>query len=144
MLGGQSRSPSDGAAGRRTAMTEAGKATTAEPTERTLRHHLKAFGAGDLVAIMVDYADDALMITADETFRGHEQIRRFFAGIFGKVFPQGWSSISMTKQVVEGDIAYIIWTGTCAAFTVPFATDTFIHRDGKIIAQTFAAQFEKK
>jgi ketosteroid isomerase-like protein len=123
-------------------MTEAGKATTTEQTERTLRHHLKAFGAGDLEAIMVDYADDALLITADDTFRGHEQIRNFFAGIFGKVFPQGWSSIKVTRQVVEGDLAYITWSGTSAAIKVPFATDTFLHRDGKIIAQTFAAVIE--
>jgi hypothetical protein len=41
-------------------------------------------------------------------------------------------------------MAYILWSGSSALYNATFATDTFVMRDGKIVAQTFAAQLEKK
>jgi ketosteroid isomerase-like protein len=125
-------------------MTEAGKASVTEQTEKVLQHHLNAFSAGDVAAILADYADDALIITANETFKGLAEIRRWFTHLFADVFPPGRSSLKLSKQVVEGEVAFILWSGTAPNLHVPFATDTFILRDGKIVAQTFAAQMETK
>jgi hypothetical protein len=36
---------------------------------------------------------------------------------------------------VEGDLGYITWSAGAA---LPLGTDTFLVRDGKIVAQTFA------
>jgi ketosteroid isomerase-like protein len=121
-------------------MTEAGKTTVTERSEKTLSHHLKAFGTGDLEAIMVDYAEDVLLITPEEIFKGAGQVRSFFTQLFARIFPEGWSALQLEKQVVEGEVAYIIWSGASAHLNVPFATDTFIIREGKITAQTFAAR----
>jgi len=41
-------------------------------------------------------------------------------------------------------MAYIVWSGESGKLKIPFATDTLIVRDGKIVAQTFAAQMERK
>ena len=38
-----------------------------------------------------------------------------------------------TKQVVEGEIAYILWSGSSPHYKAPLATDTFVMRDGKIV-----------
>jgi ketosteroid isomerase-like protein len=38
-------------------------------TEKTLCRHWQAFGAGDVEAIMADYAGDAVLITPEGTLR---------------------------------------------------------------------------
>lgn len=121
-------------------MTEARKATVTERSQATLRHHLEAFSVGNLAEIMVDYAEDVLLITPDTIFEGAAEIRSFFTRLFCKIFPAGWSSLQLEKQIVEGEIAYIIWSGATSHLHVPFATDTFVIRDAKIIAQTFTAR----
>jgi hypothetical protein len=115
-----------------------------EQTEKTLLHHWEAFGAGDVEAIMADYAEDAVLITQDGTLRGQAQIRSLFAQIFANMFPPAKTSLNLAKQVVEGEMAYILWSGSSPHYDAPFATDTFVIRDGKIVAQTFAAQLEAK
>ena len=93
---------------------------------------------------MADYADDAVLITPEGTLKGLAQIRPLFAKIFANMFPPNSTSLNLTKQVVEGEIAYILWSGSSAYYNALFATDTFVMRDGKIVAQTFAAQLETK
>ena len=113
-------------------------------TEKTLRRHWQAFGAGDVEAIMADYADDAVLITPEGTLKGAAQIRSLFEKILANMFPAYKSSLNLAKQVVEGDVAYILWSGNSPSYNAPFATDTFIMRNGKIVAQTFAAQLKEK
>jgi ketosteroid isomerase-like protein len=115
-----------------------------EQTEKTLLHHWQAFGAGDVEAIIADYAEDAVLITPDGARKGHAQIRSLFTQIFATIFPPDSTSLHLAKQVVEGEIAYILWAGSSAHYKAPLATDTFVMRDGKIVAQTFAAQLEAK
>jgi ketosteroid isomerase-like protein len=115
-----------------------------EQTEKTLLHHLQAFGVGDVDAVMADYSEDAVLITPDRTLKGHTQIRSLFEQIFANMFPPDSTSLNLAKQVVEGEIAYILWSGSSPHYNAPLATDTFVMRDGKIVAQTFAAQLEGK
>ncbi len=70
-------------------------------------------------------------------FGGLDEIRDFFTGFLANVLtPEFLSSFKMLRQDVEGEIAYIVST---AGDTVPFATDTLIVRNGKILTQTFAS-----
>jgi hypothetical protein len=50
----------------------------------------------------------------------------------------------MLKQVIEGEIAYIAWTFESEKVSIPFGSNTFVIRDGKIVTQTFAAQMLPK
>jgi hypothetical protein len=110
-----------------------------EQAEKTLLRHWQAFGAGDIEAIMADYAEDAVLITPDGVVKGQAQIQSLFVQMFTNMFPP-----DKTKQVVDGEIAYILWSGSSPYYNIPFATDTFVIRDRKIVAQTFAAQLEGK
>ena len=120
------------------------KVNISEQAQKTLLHHWQAFKAGDVEAIMADYSEDAIPITPDRTMKGRAQIRSLFAQIFANTFPPGSASLTLAKQVVEGEIAYILWSGSSAHYNAPFCTDTFVMRDGKIVAQTFAAQLLPK
>ena len=115
-----------------------------EQTEKTLLRRWQAFEAGDIEALMADYAEDAVLITPDGALKGHAQIRSLFAQMFTNTFPPDKTSLNVAKQVVDGEIAYILWWGSSFYYNIPLVIDTFVIRDGKIVAQTFAAQLEGK
>jgi len=50
----------------------------------------------------------------------------------------------MQQQYVEGDYAYILWSAETADNCYEAATDTFVVRNGKIVAQSFAAKITPK
>jgi ketosteroid isomerase-like protein len=107
-------------------------------TETVLNDHLEMFGEQDLDGIVADYADDAIVITNDETYRGTEEIRELFKEFF-REFSADDVSFSLEKQTVEGDIAYIIWNAETPENEYEFTTDTFVVRDGEITVQTIGA-----
>ena len=113
-------------------------------TEQVLGRHWRDFVAGNLESIMSDYAQDALLVSAMATLKGHAQIRPMFESVFSHLFPPGTSTLQLEKQSIEGELGFIIWSASAPKYEVPFATDTFWIRDGKISVQTFAANMIKK
>ena len=99
-------------------------------TEEALHKHLQAFGSGDVEAIMADYDEDAVFITPERTRRGRPEIRLFVESLVAD-FPLG-SALEVSQQIIEGEIAYIVWSGESEKLKIPFATDTFVVREGKI------------
>ena len=59
-------------------------------------------------------------------------------------FAKPGSSFTMQQRWIDGDHAYILWTAETADNSYEFATDTFVVRDGKIVAQSFAAKVKPK
>src|SRR6476661_3117603 len=104
-------------------------------TEATLNHHLQSFGEG-VDAIMMDYTPDSVLFTPDGALRGLTPIRAFFDGFLRSSPPELLQAMTMVRQEIHGDVAYIIWK---AEPFIPLATDTFVVRDGKIAAQSFVA-----
>jgi ketosteroid isomerase-like protein len=100
-------------------------------TESIVEHHLGALQAGDVDEVMKDYADDAVMITAGMgVAEGTEALRTAFSMI-----PEGmFAGFEITEMVVAGETAMVNWTTD----SLSFGTDTFVVRDGKIMAQTVA------
>jgi ketosteroid isomerase-like protein len=101
-------------------------------TEVTLVHHLQATTIDD---ILTDYTEDSILFTATGPIRGLAGLRAFFEGFFGHTPPGFAAAYKMVRQDVIGEIAYIVWK---AEPFVLLASDTFVVRDGKIMAQTFA------
>ena len=48
------------------------------------------------------------------------------------------------QQSIEGDYAYIVWTAETADNVYEVGTDTFVVRDGKIVAQSFTGKITPK
>ena len=108
-------------------------------TKDVLDHHLKAFDQGDLEGVLSDYASDAVFLTKDGARRGVDAIRPLFEALIAE-FEKPGTTFNMKQQLVEGDYAYILWTAKTADNVYELATDTFVVREGKIVAQSFTAK----
>jgi ketosteroid isomerase-like protein len=103
-------------------------------TEAILTHHLQAIPQG-VDQIMTDYTEESVLFTQNGPLKGLAAIRQFFDNFVSGAPPELIQAITVTRQDVHGEVAYIVWH---AAPFIPLATDTFVVRDDKILAQTFA------
>ena len=112
-------------------------------TQDVLDHHLKCFGEGNLEGILADYSSDAVLFMPAGPLKGPDAIKPVFQAIFSE-FAKPGASFAMHQQSVEGDYAYILWSAETADSSYDAATDTFVVRNGKIVAQSFAAKITPK
>jgi ketosteroid isomerase-like protein len=112
-------------------------------TKDVIEHHLKCFSEGDLKGILSDYTPIAVLFTPEGTLRGIDAIRPLFQAMIAE-FGKPGSAFSMKQQFVEDEHGYIVWTAETADNVYEFATDTFVVRDGKILAQSFACKIIPK
>jgi len=112
-------------------------------TKDVVDRHLESFGKGDLKGILSDYAPRAVLFTPDGPLREAGAIRPFFQAMIAE-FRKPDSAFTLKQQFVEGDYAYILWTAETADNVYVLGTDTFVVRDGKIVAQSFAGKITPK
>lgn len=106
-------------------------------TKAVLDHHWETFVSNDLDGVMEDYTDESILITPNGTFMGLEQIRGNFVNAF-KAFPTRGAELTLNTNLAVKDVGYILWEAETPEFSLTYATDTFIIRNGKIVRQTFA------
>lgn len=109
--------------------------TLSDETAAVLARHIAAVKARDVDAIMSNFADDAIVFTPDGPVRGCQAIRKDTETFFANTPPELVDRLEVVRQDVEGDVAYLIWK---AEPFVSLATESFVIRGGKILAQTFA------
>lgn len=112
-------------------------------TKQVLNHHLKCFGEGDLNGILSDYAPGAVLFTPGGPLRGADAMRSLFQGMIAE-FGKPGATFRMKDQFIEGDYAYILWTGETADNVYELGTDTFVVKDGQIVAQSFTGKITPK
>jgi len=112
-------------------------------TEAVIDHHLEAFGNGDIDDLMVDYSDNSILITPGRTLNNLNEIYALFNKFITDVIMPG-SDFELSKKIINGDIAYLIWSAESDNYRIPFGTDTFVIKDGKIATQTVALVLEQK
>ncbi len=112
-------------------------------TKDVIDHHLKCFGDSNLDGILSDYAPNAVLFTPDGPLKGTDAIRPLFKALFAE-FGKPGSVFTMKQLSVDGDHAYILWTAETADNVYEVGTDTFVVRDSKIIAQSFAGKITPK
>jgi ketosteroid isomerase-like protein len=108
-------------------------------TKDVVDNHLKCFAEGDFKGILSDYAPGAVLFTPDGPLRGADAMRPLFQAMIAE-FGKPGATFSMKHQSVEGDYAYILWTAETADNVYEVGTDTFVVRDGKIVAQSFTGK----
>lgn len=115
----------------------------AASAKEVVAQHLKCFREGDLEGILADYAPGAVFFTPDGALRGVDEIRPLFQAMIAE-FQEPGTEFNMRRQFVEGDHAYILWTAETADNVYELGTDTFVVRDGKIVAQSFTCKIAPK
>ena len=121
----------------------AGEASSSEITEQVLDHHLKAFGDRDMDAILADYTEESVLLTPDGVLKGYKQLQPAFEGLFTE-FAKPGANFEMKQRIIEGNVAYIVWSAETADNIYELATDTFVIRDGKIAVQSFTPKVVPK
>jgi len=116
-------------------------ASNAEATKMLLTHHLSSFVHNDLEAVVSDYSDESVLITANANYAGRAEIRRFFAQMMVQ-FPTQGTNFQLDKMVVDRELVFIVWHANTPTLKVPLGTDTFVLKDGKIHRQTFAGEMQ--
>src|SRR5215831_19622787 len=112
-------------------------------TKDVLDYHTKALGGGDLNAVLADYSLDAVLFTKDGAFKGLDAIRPVFAAIVSE-FRKPGLKVNTIQHLIDGDYAYLLWTAETADNVYEMGTDTFVVRNGKIVAQSFTANVKPK
>ena len=112
-------------------------------TSDVLDRHLNSFAKYDLAGILADYSSDAVLFTPAGPLRGPAEIKPLFQALVSE-FAKPGSSFNVQHRSIEGDHGYILWTAETADNSYEFATDTFVVRNGKIVAQSFAAKIKRK
>jgi len=112
-------------------------------TSDVLDRHLKAFAEYDIDGVLSDYSPDAILFAPTGPLKGPDAIKPLFEGLVSE-FRKPGSSFTMQQRWIDGDHAYILWTAETADNSYEFATDTFVVRSGKIVAQSFSAKVKPK
>ena len=110
-------------------------------TKEVLDHHLKCFAEGDLEGILFDYAPGAVLFTPDGPLKGAEAM--LFQAMVAE-FGKPGATFNSEQQFIEGDYAYILWSAETVDNVYEMGTDTFVVRDGKIVAQSFTGKVTPK
>lgn len=112
-------------------------------TSEVLEHHLRSFVERDLDGVVADYSSDAVLFTAAGPLKGPDAIKPLFQAFIAE-FAKPGASFTMHQRHIDGDYGYIVWGAETADNSYEFATDTFVVRNGEIVAQSFAAKIRPK
>lgn len=112
-------------------------------TDEVVDRHMKYFEERDLDGVLSDYSSDAVLFTPGRPLKGLGEITPFFQAFLAE-FAKPGASFSMRERSADGDYAYILWSAESADNSYELATDTFVVRNGKIVAQSFAAKITPK
>ena len=113
---------------------EGARSMTRSP-EDAYRAHLLAVNTGDLEAILKNYADDVVVLTAQGPLEGRTGVEAFFEQAFS-LLPQVRVSV---KQVVSSGAALLVWWGAeSPAGRVDDGVDTFVFEGGLIKLQSIS------
>jgi ketosteroid isomerase-like protein len=122
-----------------------GAAWAADPgtgtPEQIIAHHFATFATGDLDAVMSDYADDAVLITAAGVAHGKAAIRAQFAPLVrapqtGTAAPQRRRGPDIIEKHFTPNVAWLMWVQNRGKPNELRGVETYLIRGGKIRLET--------
>ena len=116
---------------------------TKRSTLEVLQHHLKYCQSCDLEETLKDYTEDSTLINGAGPHHGLDEIRAFFKESMSCCLPPE-SVYETIDQFVDGEMALTVWKAESPFCSIPFGTDTYIIRNGKIVQQTYAGILNEK
>jgi hypothetical protein len=108
--------------------------STGRSVREIVNDHLELARSGEIDDdLRRNYAPDVTCFTSDGIHRGHDALRRLAQRLFDE--PPG-AVFEYTTVLVDGDVGFLEWTATSEAVQVRDGADSFLVRDGRIVAQT--------
>lgn len=105
-------------------------------TSEVFEDHLDRARRGDLDGdLEANYDPDVLILSAYGVEHGREGARRL-ADLLAQQLPA--AQFDYTLKLVERDVALLEWTATADGARVDDGVDTFVVREGRIVAQTIS------
>ena len=80
-----------------------------------------------------NYAHDLIVLTREGVFRGHDGLRQL-AKRLGEELPE--ATFEYRTRLVEGEVGFLEWIGRGDGFAVEDGADSYVIRNGTIVAQT--------
>jgi hypothetical protein len=80
-----------------------------------------------------NYAEDVVLLTGRGVRRGRDGLL-YLAGLLRKELPN--AAFEYRTRLVEGDMAFLEWTARSGGAVVEDGADSYLIRDGRIVAQT--------
>lgn len=80
-----------------------------------------------------NYSDDLVILTGRGVYRGRDGLM-YLADLLRKELPG--ARFEYQTRLVEGEVAFLEWTASADGVKVEDGADSFVIRDGRIIAQT--------
>lgn len=115
------------------ALLPADAADRGEATAAVWQRHLESALSGDIDAVMSDFSDHSVIVTADGVLEGKAAIRAFFEAFLADSSPEVNETITVNSHTVHDRVVVFNFTIGAAARTVH---DTALIEDGKIVALT--------
>ena len=124
-----------------------GSAFAADSAKVVLDRHVVAMKAGNLDAVMADYADNALLLAPAgavaglkdyaglNVLEGKANIRKFFAILTNKENNPAVKSMTATYETKGADTTLMHWKQWPGTAKEVSGTDIWVIRDGKVITQ---------
>ena len=103
-------------------------------TREVLDDHLELAKRGELEDdLQRNYAPDVVVFMADGIYHGLDDVRRL-ARRLEEELPE--AQFEYTTVLAEGEVGYLEWAADADGAAVTDGADTFVIRDGKVVAQT--------
>jgi hypothetical protein len=82
-----------------------------------------------------NYADDVVVVSNWGVERGHDGVRKM-AELLQSQLPE--CTFAYKMRLVSGEVGMLQWTGQSPAGSVRDGVDSYVIRDGRIVAQTIS------
>jgi hypothetical protein len=131
-------------------LTLAGTVPAAQTATSVLDHHVAMMKQGNLDGVMSDYADDALVVaphgiapgqtnqSGNDVFAGKENVRKLFAVLTDKTHVPGSRAMETRYEPLGHDVVLMHWVQFKGTPQEVKGTDTWMIRNGKVLAQVVA------
>ena len=108
----------------------------ARTTRQVVKRHMSALVLNlGLPALLANYDDHAVFITANRLYRGKTEIRDYLASLIAGLRLDLRRYFRLHALRSHQDLAYVVWS---VDGQIPLGTDTFIVRRSRIVQHTFA------
>jgi hypothetical protein len=102
-------------------------------TQEVFDSHREAIETVDLEKLAADYAENAVMVTLDGSYKGRDAIMSDFFQAWLSQFPD--TKINFENVAIEEDVCLLYWTAEASKMTIPAGIGVFMVQDGLIKRQ---------